>query len=168
LELDAGQRLAVARHLQSCAACRAEEEKVLRLERGLRRTLYALAEREALRPEERTAILSRLKMEIGRWGCASRSFRPAWLWLGAAAAFVFLLFSLVSPLMNAPGGVPVTQATPVARIATHLEARRSTLPTVTLSTTPVQPTAWPAMDLTLSRARETVLPKGTTETGERN
>ena len=160
-ELRVNQRLTVARHLQGCAACRAEEERTLQLEQGLRQALRAVAEREALRPQERTAILSRLMVEMNRWQRTGRVLRPAWSWLGMAIAFLPLLFSLVSPLLGAPASVPIAEAMPAARAVTCFEALQLASPTVSFSTIPAQPTAWPAMDLTLSQARETTYPKGT-------
>ena len=139
------------------------EERVRRLEMGLRQTLQAVAEREFLRAEERAAILSRLTMEMARWKPVSRSLRLAWSWLGATILLALPLFSLAAPQAGIPVSVQAAQVTPAARIATYLEAQRPVKPTITLSTTPLQPTAWPAMELPLSRAKETTYPRGTTQ-----
>ena len=137
------------------------------LEKGLRQTLRAVADSEFLGADETAAMLARLTAAMGV-SATRRAPRLGLSWVGAAAAFVFILMPLLSPWMTWQVRY-TSQATPVVRLASAgavaFSRQATPAPATALS---AQPTVWPAMDLALSQIQETAYPKATSVARQRN
>lgn len=138
------------------------------LENGLRQTLHAIADSEFLGADEAAAMLARLTVAMSA-SAARRVPRLGMSWIGAAAAFMFILTPLFSPWMNSRVALYASPATPVVRLASagasSLSRQATPAPATALS---AQPTVWPAMDLALARTYETAYPKATLPARQRN